>query len=510
MPANIRIKKIRVVVLVLLIALMGYKLARNSPTPEITTALPPVVFVGSVADIAATDGASFVGTVRSVNEAQIQSEISGRITAVRVAPNETVSPGQILASLENASEAAALLQAQGAYEAALANAAQSEVSREDALNTLRVAQNNAVSTYRDAYATANTITLNTLDVFFGDPTEAVTPGVRVDSLGNTQLLNSTRAGYTTTLLQWKSKTETLTVDSDLDQALKDAVTNIQPTLRMTDIFIDATSEADTTDTLNGLPVKSYTAGLTTARTTLNATLSEIKDAETTLANARENLRRADIGSTQNTDASLANAQIKQALGALRSAQASYEKTIFRSPIAGTVNSMRVRTGDFITAFTQISEIANNGTLQISLYVGEADLPRFTLGASVMINGTATGTITSIAPAVDSVTQKTEVIVATKSDSLTNGSTVTVQLTQTEDVSVGSSALILVPITAVKFTATDGSVFVVEDGKLVAKDVTVGPVSGSLVVILDGIDRNTQIVLDARGLSEGQAVEAVTK
>ncbi len=510
LPLNTRTKKIRVGVLVLVIAFVVFRLSSNPSTEEVAVTLPPVVFVGTVADISATDGASFVGTVRAVNEAQIQSEIGGRVTSVLVKPNDTVYPGQILASLENASEQASLLQAQGAYEASLANAAQSEVSRGDAENTLRVAQNNVLSTYRDAYSTVNTVTLNTLDVFFREPTSQMTPGVRIDSFGNTQLLNDTRAAFNTTLATWKKSVDTLAVTDDLDVALQNARAYVQPALTMTDIFITATAKAEDIDMLSGQPVTSYTSGLNTARSTLNSTLSKISDAETTLANARENLRRAEIGSTQNTDVSLANAQLKQSLGVLRSAQANYEKTIFRSPIAGTVNSMRVRTGDFITAFTQVAEIANNGTLQISIYVGEADLPRFTPGATVTINGSATGTITSIAPAVDSVTQKTEVIVATKSDTLTNGSTVTVQLTGTDTGSVAQNAPILVPITSVKFTATNGSMFVVENGKLVAKEVTVGSVSGSLIVIESGIDRSTEFVLDARGLSEGQAVEAVTK
>jgi len=55
---------------------------------------------------------SLVGTVRAVSEAQIQAERGGRVTSVRVKAGDFISAGTIIATLENASEYASLLQAE--------------------------------------------------------------------------------------------------------------------------------------------------------------------------------------------------------------------------------------------------------------------------------------------------------------------------------------------------------------------------------------------------------------
>jgi multidrug efflux pump subunit AcrA (membrane-fusion protein) len=508
-PLTIRRKMIRFVALVIIVVFAIVTLGKNDEgTESATTSLPPIVYVGTASDVMDGDDTSFVGTVRAVSEAQIQSELGGRVTAVNVKPGDTVQAGAIIATLENASEQATLLQAQGAYEAALANAAQSEVSVNDAQNTLLSAQNGAISAYRNAYTSVNTVVLNDIDIFFSDPTARTTPGVRIDSKGNTVFLNSARVQLQSTLSAWQSSSNGLTPDADLDSSLADAKQHVRDVITIIDILIKATSEADNTDTLDGQLVTSYTSDLTTARATLNNTLSVLTSAETSLANAREGLRRAEIGGTQNTEASLANAQVKQALGSLRSAQANYEKTVFRSPITGTVNNIRINTGDFISAFTAVAEIANNDALQISIYVSEQDMTQFNVGDTVSINNTTEGTVTSIAPAIDPITQKIEVKIGTESSELTNGSTVTITLKR--DVATDTSETIRIPITAVKFSATDGSIFTIEDGVLKSRPVTIGTIIGSLVTIESGLDNNTEFVLDARGLSDGQRVEATRK
>ena len=101
---------------------------------------------------------------------------------------------------------------------------------------------------------------------------------------------------------------------------------------------------------------------------------------------------------------------------------------------------------------------------------------------------------------------TEVKVATESTELTNGSTVSISVNQTR--STQTNGPVFLPITAVKFEATDGFVYTVKDGALVANPVSLGRVQGSTVEILEGVDSETVFVIDARGLSSGQQVEAV--
>jgi len=213
------------------------------------------------------------------------------------------------------------------------------------------------------------------------------------------------------------------------------------------------------------------------------------------------LARAEISGTGSTVSS-ANAQVKQALGALRAAQANYEKTILRTPIAGTVNSLKVNTGDYLAPSTQVAEVANNKALEISVFVGESDLELVKVGEKVTIGSGTEGTIVSVAPGIDSITQKTEVKIAAEDNTLTNGNTVIVNL-KIDNKNIDSA--LLIPITSVKFTATEGSVFTVEDNKLKIVPITIGSIRGNLIEVTEGITADTLIVKDARGLSEGQSV-----
>jgi hypothetical protein len=49
-------------------------------------------------------------------------------------------------------------------------------------------------------------------------------------------------------------------------------------------------------------------------------------------------------------------------------------------------------------------------------------------------------------------------------------------------------------------------FTVVDGKLKSVPVELGPIVGSLITIVSGIERTTEFVLDGRGRAEGQQVE----
>jgi multidrug efflux system membrane fusion protein len=189
---------------------------------------------------------------------------------------------------------------------------------------------------------------------------------------------------------------------------------------------------------------------------------------------------------------------------LQSAQAQLAKTILRTPIAGTVNDVSVNTGDFIGGFTQVAEVANNGSLEVVFFVTEQEALTLQVGQTITINGQATGSIVSIAPAVNQATQKTEVRATVSDQSLTNGANVTVRpVAATETTMVDDT--IWLPINAVRFTASEGAVFVIENGVLELVPVSLGAIRGSTVEITSGISQTDAVVSDARGLTPGQAV-----
>ncbi len=478
---------------------------------EVTTDVlvkPPVVTVGTVASVLGGDTATFVGTVRSVSEADIQAERGGRVTAVRVKAGDVVRAGAVIATLDNAAEQASVLQAQGAYESALAAGRQSTVGVAEATTALDTARSNAVTAIAGAYNTSAGLVRSDIDQFFANPESSI-PGLRINSYGQVNAINQARVALSDTLSAWQRESTALTTSADMSQAIATARTNVGAVINLTDLLLAALNRDTSSDTVSVNQRTARIASLTSARGSLLALQTSLQGSLTAISAAEDALARAQIAGSTSGAPSASAAQIKQALGSLRAAQANLEKTILRSPITGTIEVLQVKTGDFLSPQTSVARVAGGQGLEVSIFVGENDSDKFVLGDMVTINGSATGTVVNIAPAFDSVTKKREVKVATTDSSLVGGASVSVALSSMAATS-SRPATLQVPITAVKFSDVDGVVFVVVDNKLQAKPVTLGPINGSFVTILTGIDMTTEFVLDARGKTDGEVVEVASK
>lgn len=463
-------------------------------------AMLPTVQTATVASLSGQEELSLIGTVRAVSEAQIQSETAGRVTAVPVQLGETVAAGAVIARLENASERAAVLQAEGAYEAALANASAGDVSVEQARTSLRAAQNTVLNNLQSNYTTVSNGFYTVIDDLYDDPNSPLTtPRL---ATGDRSYFRTERVAFQDILPAWQQSVSALTTESDLEAALRESITRTSRARSLVDAFVRALQDRES-QTLNGVSVPTWISEFNRLRTSLDSSIASLEAARTNLVSAQDGLRQAEISGTQ-TEVSSANAQVKQALGSLRAAEANLAKTILRSPIAGTVNELDVNVGDFLSSFTTVAKVANNQALEVTVFVSEADLARITVGSEVLIENEYEGVVTNIGAGLDSDTQKTEVKIATEASELVNGDTVTVTLTSDQET---SSDVTTLPITAVKFTAENGFVYTVADNTLVEHAVAVGDVRGSSVVINQGVTSDMEVVVDARGLTAGAQVEA---
>lgn len=474
-------------------------LLRPNTVPEQDVSTAPVVAVTTARQAAGAEEISLVGNVRAFTEAVVTTERPGRITSVTATLGQRVAAGTVLATIENAAERAAVLQAEGAYEGAQAAAAATTVGVVEAQNNLRNAENTLKDTIGSAYTTVNGALRNTIDSFYASPDNRV-PGVKIDGRGQTAFLNNERVAFQTILPSWQSSLTTLAADSLADD-VSEAVAHVNRTIALVDAFIavfndQAPNSRYTTEELQG-----FSTTFTALRSSLIGTRTSLQSGATAVQNAREQLNRAELAASGGTT-SAADAQVKQALGVLQAAQSNLAKTILRTPISGTVNLLDVRVGDFVGAQVTVARVANNDALEVVTYVGDKELSALRIGETVVINGSASGTITAIAPAVDPTTRKTEVRIATESSSIKNGDTVSISTSlRTNDV-----LDVVVPITAVKFALNDGVMFLVEDGRLVERPVTIGVIRGSSVTILSGLTADEAFVRDARGLTAGTLVE----
>lgn len=441
-----------------------------------------------------------VGTVRAVSEARLQTESSGRVTAVNVAIGDHVSAGAVLASIENSRERASLLQVEGAYESAQSASAQSGIG-------LSEAEVGAQNAYRTAFTTSDDVIRNLADELFLNPTSQ-NPGFRIDSKGQAIALITERASLEILLNTWSQNIQTsdsVTPEQkiqNLDEAEKDLTRIGAFVSKVTLLVSDAKADTVFTDSV----LSTYKTRFSAARVRIDGTLQSISIARATLRNT---IQSAQGGGAVSSDSA---ARIKQALGALRGAQSAYEKTIVRSPISGVVNAFYLRANEFIGMNAPAAVVANNGALEITTSVSEEERVLIAVGNKVMINDTIEGTITRIAPALDPQTGKIEIKISLKDEkntTLQNGTTVSLSLA-----GVGTPKKVTelrVPLRALKITAEGPIAFSVKpDSTLEARPVVLGALVGDVVVIQSGIDTTTKIVTDARGLKEGESVEVVTK
>lgn len=488
-----------VAVFVVLVAALIIRYGSSNEALQDTESVRTVQLT-SAAEVSGSQAITLIGTVRAFTEADITTERAGRVTSVSAELGGTARAGQILATLENASEQAAVLQAQGVYEAALASAAQSSISVSEAETNTAAAKSALVTALKSSYNDANEIIRNDIDDFFGNP-DSFVPGLKLDGFGRTQEFNSERIAYQTILVEWQTRSNALSINSDLTSESAYTKQQLNRTINFVDKFLSILDSQENNKPYSETELESFVSNFTAIRGLLLANVAAIENAESAVDRAQDSQKRAQL-SASGGGASITDAQVKQALGSLRAAQANLAKTILRSPITGTVNSIDITVGDFVGSFESVAQIANNDALEIVTYVGDFEKEQLVVGDSVLIENRYEGVITSIAPSVDEETRKTEVRIATESPDVTNGDTVRIIKNTVQEVRITE---VYVPLSAVKFELENGFILQVTDGKITQKPVVLGSVRGNVIEIKEGLSAEEQFIVDARGLTVGMTV-----
>ena len=484
----------RTIVITIVVVILGsYFLATQADTPLVTvTENKKGVTIQKAGALSGAQNFTAIGSVTAVSEARLVTERSGRVTGVYAGIGDSVPAGKILAELENSSERASLLQAQGAYESALVSGVGADIS-------LAEAKTGAQNEFRSTFTIADDTIRSLVDEFFSNPTER-NIAFRLNGDGQAGRLNAERTALETVLKTWESSvsTNTGTIES-LNDAERDLIRVGTFVSELSFILADQKPNKNLTET----DIGTYKARFTVARTRIDSGLQSI-------SRARNTLLQAEQSASNNTATSESDARIKQALGGLRAAQSAYEKTLVRTPITGVVNAFYLKANDNVSQGVPAAIVANNGALEITTAISDDDRSGIAIGDMVTLDQNSSGTITRIAPAIDPTTGKVEVRIGVAPKSIfKNGDTVTVQFTR-KSTGVTKDKALLVPISAFKITATGPVAFTLDgESKLVPVPVTLGAIQGEMVVVKEGLDAETEIVTDARGLKAGEVV-TVTK
>ncbi len=493
---------IRLGLLLLIGGLLLHTLLTNTPSSIEAPAPLRVVQLTSVNALTTDDTAIFVGTVRAAQESDMQFEIGGRVTTVPISVGQYVTAGTIIAAVENSAQRAAVLQAEGAYEAAKANAAVSELSVSDAERGVTTAEQNVLTVLQSTHTTTNVQVRSVLDQFFSNG-DSLSPSLSINGYGRAVSINENRKALHYSLIELEKTVNNLEQGNDFESTKALALQNISDALSLTDALTVAVSKASASDTLNGQSVTAYIPALANVRNTLVAQRNAVDNAFTTLATATAALEKARLAATGVQTPSIASASLTQALGVLRAAQSQLEKTIVRAPFSGSVDVLRVRIGEYIQPNVPVALITGSSGLEISLYVGDTDATQFYVGQSVLIEGTKEGRVKSISSAPDPLTLKREVVIITDDTMLASGDTV--QVTPYEPAT--TTATLRVPLETLKLDDTNASLLTVNsEGTTIALPVTLGQIQGNWVVITDGITATSTFIRDVRGIAVGQKVQ----
>ncbi len=505
------------------ILLIGWNASKKAPVIEEVVKADRGITLASVGDLSLyTSPLPLLGTVTSLSEAKIKAESSGKLVGVYKKLGDHVTAGEVIAEFDNSSERAALLSAQGAYDAAKAgqgtvalsgnSASVSQNSAQQVLDAAKISALNAVSA---AYVSLDDAVRVKSDGSFRNPQTSNAQFIVNTSDSRLAIdLPQERVTIENILKARSARDLTLTTESDLRAELDAVQAETQVVKDYLDQLSLAYSHAIPDSSVTTATIVGFQASNGLARSEISGTLTAIGGARSALNGAIAGTKVAANTVTQSSQGSTlaADANVKAALGALNGAQSRLEKTVVRSPISGTINSLSVEMGDFISPFADIAVISNNGALEVIAYATDEDAKVLKVGGKVTLNDTVTGVITRIASALDPKTKKIEVRIGLTGDKggLINGQSVRITAARALATPGKKASVLQIPLSALKITPTGSVVFTVSaSSTLIAHEVKQGTLLGNQIVITEGLTPDMIIVTDARGLKDGAAV-TVTK
>jgi multidrug efflux pump subunit AcrA (membrane-fusion protein) len=514
-----KIKKAIVLILAILIITTFLRAILKNDTSETIKNLSREVTLASVSELSSkSTSIVLLGTVTSRNEAVIRAESGGGLRVVYRNLGDYVGAGQIIAEFENSAERAAVTSAEGAYESAKASKDIARINKNSSDTSLSETKTNSLNILNSTYNTLDDAVRTKTDSLFNNPheTSAEFSLAVPDQILTIKIANE-RIALEKMLLSRSERNKIVNQDSDLLTELTTLAAETNTVKAYLDDVSSALSKAIPNSAFSQNTIDSLKININNARTSISGTLASIAAGKSALNGSLTSLQ---IANTNYSDAptgvsASADAQIKSALGNYQAALARLEKTVVRSPISGTLNSLSVKTGDYVAPYSEIGVVSNNNALEIIAYGTEEDSHQITAGAKVVVEGGFTGVVTKIAPAIDPRTKKIEIRVGLTSSapSLVNGQSIRVNISRPNVAVQAVTSKIEIPISALKITPQGSYVFSVDksasstknEGILTSHKVTEGALLGDKIQIINGLTSNMIIVTDARGLKEGKTV-----
>ena len=444
-----------------------------------------------------------LGTVISDSTAKITSNGSGRVTTVNFKQNDTVQAGAVIATLDNRTERLALNDARSALQAARSATSDVNSSVEQAETAYRQAKRDVISSLQTNLSTRQQIVTAKIDPLYARP-NSNQPGVRIGTGVEVQTLIQFRIEENSVLQDLQTALTSVSVDSAGTEIEAIALEFDQSFLkfeRYIDTIISTYQNIRNRDRSKQDLADSQIISFTETKSSIISLRGGINSRISALEQARIALTQAQNNQLSNQDSRLST-DIARAESAVRNAEIRLEDTVIRAPIAGDISSLNVTLGQVLSPGMELGTIINESNTSIEAFVTPAQRSSIAVGQTVTINESL-GTITRIASTVDDTSGRVRVTIDPNERVFSVGETVRITFTPQLDT---TSSSVTIPLTAVVFTGTAGSVFVLNDDSTVrTQAINIVSIQGRNVVAENTFNEDTLIVTDARGLSEGQLV-----
>ncbi len=167
----------------------------------------------------------------------------------------------------------------------------------------------------------------------------------------------------------------------------------------------------------------------------------------------------------------------------------------RAPFSGKIENVAVELGSFVTYGTVLSQLIDNSSLKINIYLSEHEAIKVKTGQSVTISSVVlsapkNGKITMISDKADASGKFLAEITFSNTDKekLKAGILADVHFTM-EEIETGLS----IPVSALLGSATDAKVFVVKGNKAELRSIKTGIVTATKVEVTEGLQAGEQVV-----------------
>ncbi len=448
---------------------------------------------------------SVSGKVVAADNLDLSFEQSGRITSVPVHVGDKVYPGQTLVSQNSAELSAQLQEMQAGIEVQKARLAQllSGASPEDiALSETAVAsaKQKLADALQDAYTKADDAVRGKADQMFSNARSA-SPHINNVFTSKSDIENA-RFSIEGVLTAWSASLGSISASSDLDASVTSTNSNLNKVKTFLDLLAAGVNNLSTNGDVNQATIDKWRTDISTARTSVSATISNITTTREALVSAEADLtlKKAPV---RQADIDLYQAQIRQAEASMQNVIAQINKRSLRAPITSVVTVVNAKVGSNASAGEVLVSLIGANSLQIESFVPEKNIPFIKLGDKATLTLDAYGaevpfdaTVVSIDPAEtirDGVSTYRVKFAVDKSDErIKSGMTANVLVTTDK-----RPGVIAVPVGAVAMR--DGKKFVqIKNGEQVEeREVTTGAVSSlGQVEILTGLAEGDVVVLKA--------------